>query len=160
VSRTQLSLPPEAVARLIQLLIDLAAVPGIHPEHQYELAYSRDQVREHLPAIEGLVIAGLLYEAPERLALDPGTQAACRWWSAALIQALTGSASTPPRKAAAHSTQAVQAGPPTSPASTLPMALWIPATTEAGSACRPRGLILPQERCWVEPQAKAAGRDG
>jgi hypothetical protein len=101
VSHTELSLPRDAVAPLTQLLIDLAAVPGIHPGHQYELAYSRDQVREHLPAIEGLVIAGLLHEAPERLALDPGTQDACRWWAAALIQALIGNASTPSRKAAA-----------------------------------------------------------
>jgi hypothetical protein len=101
VSDIQLSLPRDAVAPLTQLLIDLAAVPGIHPGHQYELAYSRDQVRERLPAIEGLVIAGLLHEAPERLGLDPGTQAACRWWSAALIQALTGNAFTPPWMAAA-----------------------------------------------------------
>jgi hypothetical protein len=96
-----LSLPRDADAPLTQLLIDLAAVPGIHPGHRYELAYSRDQVREHLPAIEGLVIAGLLHEAPERLGLDPGTQDACRWWAAALIQALTGNASTPSQKAAA-----------------------------------------------------------
>jgi hypothetical protein len=119
VSHTQLSLPPDAVAPLTQLLIDLATVPGIHPEHQYELAYSRDQVREHLPAIEGLVIAGLLHEAPERLALDPGTQAACRWWSAALIQALTGDASTPFWREAADSAQAVLGGYRGSPASTF-----------------------------------------
>src|SRR4029453_8689022 len=100
VSYGQLSLPPDAVASLTQLLVDLAAVPGIPPGNKSGLPYTRDQVADHLPAIEGLVIAGLLHEAPERLALDPGTGAACRWWSAALLHALNGNASTLSWKAA------------------------------------------------------------
>jgi hypothetical protein len=71
-SQAHLSLTDDAVTHLTQLLIDLASMAGINPDHQYEAAYCRDQVREQLPAIEALVIAGLLREAPERLALDPG----------------------------------------------------------------------------------------
>jgi hypothetical protein len=76
-SQAHLSLSCAAAARLTRLLADLAATPGIGPDHRYELAYCREQVREHLPVIEGLVIAGLLLEAPDRLALigRPGPHA-------------------------------------------------------------------------------------
>jgi hypothetical protein len=93
-SQPHLSLTDDAATHLTQLLIDLASMPGINPDYQYEAAYCSDQVREQLPAIEALVIAGLLREAPERLALDPGTRAACRWWSRELIHALADNSAT------------------------------------------------------------------
>jgi hypothetical protein len=68
--QSHLRLSPEAVARLTKLLADLGATAGIEPAHRYEVAYYCDQVRERLPAIEGLVIAGLLHEAPT--AAGPG----------------------------------------------------------------------------------------
>jgi hypothetical protein len=54
-----LRLSAEAVSRLTKLLAEIAATPGIGPTHRYEDTYCRDQVRERLPAIEGLVIAGV-----------------------------------------------------------------------------------------------------
>lgn len=65
-----LRLSAEAAERLSTLLAEIAATPGIDPAHRYEVAYCRDQVRERLPAIEGLVIAWVLREAPDRLGLD------------------------------------------------------------------------------------------
>jgi hypothetical protein len=88
-SQAHLSLSCAAAARLTRLLTDLVATPGIGPDHRYELAYCREQVREHLPVIEGLVIAGLLLEAPDRLALDRPTRTACQQWAHELIAALS-----------------------------------------------------------------------
>ena len=57
--RPNLRLSAEAAARLAALLAEIAATPGIGPAHRYEVTYCRDQVRQRLPAIEGLIIAGL-----------------------------------------------------------------------------------------------------
>jgi hypothetical protein len=89
------SLSRNAVTGLTDVLADILATPGIDPDHAYEVGYCRDQVRRHLPVIEGLVIAGVLHEAPERLALDQEAQAACRWWVSALIRAITCRSPTP-----------------------------------------------------------------
>jgi hypothetical protein len=88
-SQPHLCLSRTAVTDLTDVLADILATPGIDPNHAYEVGYCRDQVRRHLPVIEGLVIAGVLHEAPERLALDQEAQAACRWWASALIRAIT-----------------------------------------------------------------------
>ena len=85
----QLSLSRNAVTGLTDVLAGIAATPGIDPDHAYEVGYYRDQVRRHLSAIDALVIAGLLHEAPQRLPLDQEAQAACRWWTSALVRALT-----------------------------------------------------------------------
>jgi hypothetical protein len=94
-SRAHLSLSADAVASLADLLATIADVPGISQEHRYELKYCRGQVHPRMPAVEVLVLAGLLHEAPERLALDRATRTTCRWWSAELARALTGPASGP-----------------------------------------------------------------
>ena len=94
-SRAHLFLSTDAVANLADLLAGIADVPGISQEYRYELEYCRGQVHPRMPAVEVLVLAGLLHEAPERLALDRVTRAAGRWWRAELARALTGPASGP-----------------------------------------------------------------
>ncbi|HEY6706523.1 MAG TPA: hypothetical protein VJB61_02890 [Actinomycetota bacterium] len=66
---------------LIDLLTILATSAGIGDDDRYELASARDQVATRMPAVELLVCAGLLWEASDRLALDPATRAACHRWS-------------------------------------------------------------------------------
>ncbi len=87
-ARAHLSLSDQAVTRLTDLLDQLAATPGIGSELGYEVAYSRAQVGRRLPALEVLVLAGLLHEAPERLALGRPTRTSCRWSSTELVRAL------------------------------------------------------------------------
>jgi len=109
-SQPHLSLSRNAVTGLTDVLAVILATPGIDPGHAYEVGYCRDQVRRHLPVIEGLVIAGLLHEAPERLALDQEAQAACRWWASALIRAIICRSPTPAtvdREVAAWPSQAM-----------------------------------------------------
>jgi hypothetical protein len=87
-NQLHLSLSDRTVTRLTDLLDTIADAPGISECHRYEVAYARVQVARHLPAMEGLVLAGLLHEAPERLAVARPTRTACRWWSTELVRAL------------------------------------------------------------------------
>ena len=43
-SQAHVSIPGDAAAQLAQLLIDIAAAPGIDRADQYEVMYCRDQV--------------------------------------------------------------------------------------------------------------------
>src|SRR4030095_16341566 len=54
------------VSQLVDLLTVVAAAPATSDEDRYQLHYSRGQVRELMPPIEVLVLAGVLGEGPER----------------------------------------------------------------------------------------------
>ena len=74
-------LSTRTMLELIDLLTTVATSAGIGDDDRYELAFARDQVATRMPAVELLVCAGLLWEASDRLALDPATRAACHRWS-------------------------------------------------------------------------------
>ena len=53
-------------------------------EDRYQLHYSRSQVRQLMPGIEVLVLAGVLADMTDRPGPDLATRNACRWWSTEL----------------------------------------------------------------------------
>jgi hypothetical protein len=63
---TNLWLCRQAVVRLSELLEVVAAAPGTGDELRYQLDYCRNQVGELMPAVEVLVLAGVLREATDR----------------------------------------------------------------------------------------------
>jgi hypothetical protein len=73
-------LSTRTMLELTNLLTTLTTSTGIGDDDRYELAFARDQVATRMPAVELLVCAGLLWEASDRLALDPATRAACHRW--------------------------------------------------------------------------------
>ena len=54
-----------------------------------QLHYSRSQVREQMPSIEVLVLAGVLCEVAERPGPGLAARNQCRWWSAYLARLLS-----------------------------------------------------------------------
>jgi hypothetical protein len=84
----------DQVHQLVELLTVVAAAPDTSDEHRYELDYCRSQVAQQMPAIEVLVLAGVLHELTDRPGPDVATRDDCRRWSAYLNHLLS-VASTP-----------------------------------------------------------------
>jgi hypothetical protein len=82
-------LSTRTVLELTHLLATAAAAPGATDADRYELAYTRAQVATLMPPVEVLVLAGVLREAADRLALDPPTRSACDRWSTRLATQLS-----------------------------------------------------------------------
>jgi hypothetical protein len=87
--------PAELAARL--RLRAASATPGASDADRHELGFTRDQVATRMAPVEVLVLAGILREAADRLALDPATRSACSRWSSSLAGLL----SAPPELAIA-----------------------------------------------------------
>jgi hypothetical protein len=86
---TTIRLSGSQVSQLVDLLTVVAAAPATSDEDRYQLHYSRGQVREHMPPVEVLVLAGVLNEVPERPGPDLAVRNQCRWWSAYLAHLLS-----------------------------------------------------------------------
>ena len=83
----------DQVRQLVDLLTVIAAVPDTSSEHRYELDYCRSQLAPQMPAVEVLVLGGVLRETTDRPGPDLATRDHCRRWSAYLAH-LLGVAST------------------------------------------------------------------
>jgi hypothetical protein len=81
---TSVRLSSEQVTELRELLAALAAAPGTSDDDRYQLRFSRRQVGRRVPAVEALVVAGVLRDAGDRPELPAALQAACDRWSAQL----------------------------------------------------------------------------
>jgi hypothetical protein len=86
---TTIRLSAGQVTRLVDLLTVVAAAAA-SDEDRYQLRYCRGQVGQLMPAVEVLVLTGVLAEMTDRPGPDPASRAACRWWSAELGRLLTG----------------------------------------------------------------------
>ena len=84
-----ISLSGAQVTQLVELLTVVAAAADTSDEDRYQLDYSRGQVRQLMPAIEVLVLAGVLTEMTDRPGPDLSTRNACRWWSLELARLLS-----------------------------------------------------------------------
>jgi hypothetical protein len=82
-------LSTRTVLELTDLLTTLSVHPGAGDADRYELAFTRAQVATRMPPVEVLVLAGVLREATDRLALDPAARAACDRWSGRLARLLS-----------------------------------------------------------------------
>jgi hypothetical protein len=100
---TTIRLSGAQVSQLVDLLTVVAAAPATSDEDRYQLHYSRGQVRELMPPVEVLVLAGVLSEVPERPGPDLDVRNQCRWWSAYLAHLLS--------VASAATTAAISQGP-------------------------------------------------
>jgi N-acetylglucosamine-6-phosphate deacetylase len=85
---TTMRLSGEQVTQLVELLT-VAAAAATSDEDRYQLHYSRSQVRQLMPAIEVLVLAGVLADMTDRPGPDLAIRNACRWWSAELAGLLS-----------------------------------------------------------------------
>ena len=65
------------VTHLVHLLTAVAA--HANDDDRYELHYSRSQLSRQMPAVEVLVLAGVLSEMTERPRLDAAAREDCRW---------------------------------------------------------------------------------
>jgi hypothetical protein len=79
----------DQVRQLVELLTVIAAAPDTSDEHRYELDYCRRQVAQQMPALEVLVLAGVLRETTDRPGPDLATRDHCRRWSAYLSHLLS-----------------------------------------------------------------------
>jgi hypothetical protein len=79
----------DQVRQLVELLTVIAAAPDTSDEHRYELDYCRSQVAQQMPAVEVLVLAGVLRETTDRPGPDLATRDHCRRWSAYLTHLLS-----------------------------------------------------------------------
>jgi hypothetical protein len=86
---TTIQLSGDQVTQLADLLAVVAAAADTSDEDRHQLHYCRDQLRELMPPIEVLVLAGVLREVPERPGPDPAVRNRCRWWSAYLAHLLS-----------------------------------------------------------------------
>jgi hypothetical protein len=86
---TTIRLSAGQVTQLVDLLTVVVAAADTSDEDRYQLHYCRSQVRELMPGIEVLVLAGVLADMTERPGPDLVTRAACRWWSADLARRLS-----------------------------------------------------------------------
>jgi hypothetical protein len=77
------------VRQLVDLLTVVAGAPDTSDERRYELDYCRSQVAQHMPAVEVLVLAGVLRETTDRPGPDVATRDDCRRWSAYLNHLLS-----------------------------------------------------------------------
>jgi hypothetical protein len=78
----------EQVTQLVELLTVTAAA-STSDEDRYQLHYSRSQVRQLMPGIEVLVLAGVLADMTDRPGPDLAIRNACRWWSTELAGLLS-----------------------------------------------------------------------
>ena len=85
---TTMTLSGEQVTQLVELLT-VAAAAATSDEDRYQLHYSRSQVRQLMPGIEVLVLAGVLADMTDQPGPDLATRNACRWWSAELAGLLS-----------------------------------------------------------------------
>jgi hypothetical protein len=99
----------DQVRRLVDLLTVVAAAPDTSSEHRYELDYCRGQLAQQMPAVEVLVLAGVLRDTTDRPGPDLATRDHCRRWSAYLTHLLsvasTATAATsqdPPASTSSH----------------------------------------------------------
>jgi hypothetical protein len=86
-------LTSDQVRQLVDLLTVIAAAPDTSDDHRYELDYCRSQVAQQMPAVEVLVLAGVLRETTDRPGPNVATRDDCRRWSAYLIHLLSAAAS-------------------------------------------------------------------
>jgi hypothetical protein len=86
---TTIRLSGTQVTQLVDLLTVVAAAADTSDEDRYQLHYCRSQVRELMPPIEVLVLAGVLREMPERPGPGLAVRNQCRWWSAELARLLS-----------------------------------------------------------------------
>jgi hypothetical protein len=84
---TTIGLSDAQVTQLVDLLT--AAAADTSDEDRYQLHYSRSQVRQLMPAVEVLVLAGVLADMTDRPGPDLATRDACGWWSAELARLLS-----------------------------------------------------------------------
>ena len=80
------------VTHLVHLLTAVAA--HANDDDRYELHYSRSQLSQQMPAVEVLVLAGVLSELTERPGLDAATREDCRRWSEDLSRLLSSPSAT------------------------------------------------------------------
>jgi hypothetical protein len=85
---TTMRLSGEQVTQLVELLTVTAAA-ATSDEDRYQLHYCRSQVRQLMPGIEVLVLAGVLADMTDRPGPDLATRNACRRWSAELAGLLS-----------------------------------------------------------------------
>jgi hypothetical protein len=86
---TTMRLSGEQVAQLADLLTVVATAADTSDEDRYQLHHCRSQVRELMPPLEVLVLAGVLREMTERSGPDPAARSECRRWSAYLARLLS-----------------------------------------------------------------------
>ena len=84
----------EQVTQLVDLLTAVAAAADTGDEDRYQLRYCRSQVRQLMPDIEVLVLAGVLAEMTDRPGPDPAARGDCRRWSAHLAGLLRATSAT------------------------------------------------------------------
>ena len=113
---TTVRLSGEQVTSLRNLLRVVATATDTSDEDRYQLHYSRSQLAELMPAVEVLVLAGVLAEMTDRPGPDPATQNACRWWSAQLARLLNA--------ASAATAATIGQQPPSSTGPGLPALRW------------------------------------
>jgi hypothetical protein len=82
------------VTHLVHLLTAVAAQAG--DDGRYELDYCRSQVARRMPAVEVLVLAGVLSEMSERPGPDAALREDCRRWSEDLNRLLSTASATSP----------------------------------------------------------------
>lgn len=80
------------VTHLVHLPTAVAA--HANDDDRYELHYSRSQLGQQMPAVEVLVLAGVLSEMTERPGLDAATREDCRRWSEDLSRLLSSPSAT------------------------------------------------------------------
>jgi len=86
---TTMRLSGEQVTQLVDLLTVVAAAADTSDEDRYQLYYCRSQVRQLMPSVEVLVLAGVLAEMTDGPGPDLATRNACRWWSSDLARLLS-----------------------------------------------------------------------
>jgi hypothetical protein len=91
---TTIGLSGAQVTHLVHLLTTVAAQAS--DDDRYELHYCRSQLAQRMPAVEVLVLAGVLSEMSERPGPDAAMREACFRWSYQLVQLLGAAAATSP----------------------------------------------------------------
>jgi hypothetical protein len=95
-------LSSQAVARLTELLMVVAAAPDTSDQYRRELSQCRSQVGELMSTSQALALAGVLRQATDRTGLSAATRTDCWSWSSYLSRLL---AARPTATAAATTTQ-------------------------------------------------------
>jgi hypothetical protein len=86
---TTMRLSGEQASQLVELLTVVVTAADTSDEDRYQLHYCRSQVRELMPPIEVLVLAGVLGEMTGRPGPDWAVRSQCRRWSAYLARLLS-----------------------------------------------------------------------